>query len=679
MKELHPKIEETLKFPDHGTVIDGAFCSEAIDTSGEMIDIKEMDISSLNDGTGVANTEHINPDDKQFKEAKAEEAGQWAVIVGRVIFAKKIFDEDDCTSERELACWKEVGLPFIYGAVELFDSEGHFNAQELAATIWHYHKRKMPVVARYSIEGATLDRDGHILRPTIARRVAITIKPCNQAAYSSLVEKTSVPNKKHKKEEELSKKEGIIGTFETESFPLIIQDLRKNTFEALEELSKAFELGSSNVAPSQLTGAAATTPEHHAEQGEKKKMKSRLLAAMRDWNKTTPIKEHLTHHLKDVHESFIDKFSKIAEDIVLGKRELVLNKKEVEYKGNMVSPGQAQILAGPFAGSVLPIFHLDDKHAHVQSFKAGGQASHIVNKLPIHSLGSHWAILSKPSVSLVPNIPEEIKELNRSPAQSLILYKLDLSRPIQGTAKTNTHGEEGAGWYINGLGKTVYIKPEIDSNYDEYKAISTAEREALFYVAASEFFNLDRYVPTTAVIFDSKTERKMSVMEKFDGFHFYVKKPNQAGVKAIKTLGNSGVLEKLAIMDISLGNCDRNKLNYMLNESGEIGLIDNSFLFNFKDEIIPAYILDYSIIKGQNLKNILIQQSTIDWICGLDVFAFKDFLESLGVDEVTAGECTKRLLSIQTAVLTSHFDLGSIIFSHFNFLNPVVPNAEENI
>jgi hypothetical protein len=297
----------------------------------------------------------------------------------------------------------------------------------------------------------------------------------------------------------------------------------------------------------------------------------------------------------------------------------------------------------------------------------------------MHSLGSHWAILSKPSVSLIPNIPEEIRELNRDPAQSLIIYKLDLSRPIQGTSKTNTHGEDGAGWYLNGLGKTVFIKPEIDSPYDSCKSITTAEREALFYIVASEYFNLERYVPVTSVILDSTTDRKMSVMEKFDGFHFYSKKPNQHGVKAIKTLGNSGVLEKLAIMDIALGNCDRNKLNYMLNESGEIGLIDNSFLFNFKDEIIPAYILDYSIIKGQDLKNILIQQSTIDWISELDIFKFKELLEELGVDEINSAESTKRLLSMQTAVLTSKLDLGSVIFSHFNFLNPVEPNAEENI
>lgn len=140
-------------------MLDGVFCSEAIDTSGESIDIKEMDITSLNDGTGTANTEHINPEDSEVKNADKKAEGHWSVIVGRVIFAKKIFKEEDCETERELEFWKNLELPFVYGAVELFDAEEHRNAQDLAAMVRHYHERKIPVVARYSIEGSTVSRE----------------------------------------------------------------------------------------------------------------------------------------------------------------------------------------------------------------------------------------------------------------------------------------------------------------------------------------------------------------------------------------------------------------------------------------------------------------------------------------------------------------------------------------
>jgi hypothetical protein len=672
MKELHPKIEEVLKFPSHGTVIDGVFASEAIDTSGEMIDIKEMDITSLNDGSGVANTEHINPEDKQFKEAKAEDAGQWAVIVGRVIFAKKIFSEDDCTSERELAFWNEVKLPFIYGAVELFDSDGHHNAQELAATIWHYHKRKLPVVARYSIEGSTVDRDGHILRPTIARRVAITIKPCNQAAASSLVERTNVPPKHFKKDKELSKIEQI-GTFETESFPLVFSSTTDDLFGAVSDLKKAFELGGGDVAPSARTGMAAlaseTTPEHQEKKRKKNELKYRLMAAMRDWNRMTPIKEHLKHELRDVHDSFIDKFSEMAEEIVLSK-------KEVEYKGNMVRPGEAMILAGPFAGSSLPILHLDEKHAHVQSFKSGGQEAAIINKLSTATLGSHWAIITHPKLSSKPNLPEDVKDLNRLPAQTLLLYHLDLNNKI--VTKTSTHGDDGAGWYLNGMSKHVFAKPEIESVHDDVKNLSTAQREVIFYLASEEFFGLGRSVPVTALVKNTKTEKLMSVIEKFDGSHFFSSRPDATGVRTVKQAGNSGILEKMAIMDVIMGNCDRTKLNYMVNGE-QVALIDNSFIFNFRDEIIPAYILDYAHLIGRKLSEILLKQETIDWLGSLDAFKLKEYLESLGVPEEFATESSKRLLSMQSCLFKTKLDLNSILMSHFSFVNPVKPNEEANI
>lgn len=684
MKEFHSKIEEALKFPDHGTIIDGVFCSEAIDTSGEMIDLKEMDITSLNDGTGVANTEHINPEDKQFKEAKAEDAGQWAVIVGRIVFAKKIFKKEDCESDRELKFWNEVKLPFLYGAIELFDADGHLNAQELAAQICHYHKRNLPVVARYSIEGSTLDRDGHILKPTIARRVAVTIKPCNQAAASSLVERTSVPVK-HSRKKELSKKEATLGVYETESFPLIQteKDLVA-TEDDFDKVLKAMELGGgAAAAPTSRTGMSAlvaeeapsSTKDYLEKRRKTKQLKARLFAAIRDWDRVSDFKKHLKHHLKDVHDSYIDKFSEMAEDISLGKRELI--KKEIEYKGNFVDPGEIQILAGPFAGSTLPLLHLDDNHAHVQSFKAGGQHSHVINRLPMHSLGRQWAILSRPTVTLKPNVPEEIKELNQLPEQSMVVYKLDLSKPLK---SSDSHSNEGAGWFLNGFGKKVYLKPEIESIHDECKSITTAEREALFYVVAKSFFNVGEYVPVTAVVANMKTDKYMSAMEEFEGEHFYSSKPSNDCYIVLQKMGNSGVLEKLAIMDFVMGNCDRTHINYMLSPKNEsIGLIDNAFIFNFKDEIVPSYVLDFVKHSGKKINDIAIQQSTIDWVGKLDVFSLKEQLVSLGATEDDANKCSARLLSIQTEVLSGTNKLLSILLAHKNFLNPVQPNAEDNI
>jgi hypothetical protein len=42
-------------------IIDGVAAAQTIDTSGELFVVSGADISSLNDGTGVLNSEHISP------------------------------------------------------------------------------------------------------------------------------------------------------------------------------------------------------------------------------------------------------------------------------------------------------------------------------------------------------------------------------------------------------------------------------------------------------------------------------------------------------------------------------------------------------------------------------------------------------------------------------------------
>ena len=155
-----------------GLVVDGCFCTEHIDTSGEILDVKGCDISDLQNGTGVLNWEHRgdNPTD----------------ILGKITYAKKIFSEKDCSNERELAYWRQVKVPMVYGQAELYDAEGHSGAMAAAALIRYYHNHHQPLLARFSIEGSTLERNGNTLVRSLARRVALTLKPCNRSAYSGV-------------------------------------------------------------------------------------------------------------------------------------------------------------------------------------------------------------------------------------------------------------------------------------------------------------------------------------------------------------------------------------------------------------------------------------------------------------------------------------------------------------
>lgn len=171
-----------------GTLIHGIGASEHLDSSGERISIEGLDISSLERGEGVLNYEHKN-----------ENASH---IVGKVILAKKVFSEKDCKTEQELYFWNKSKAPFLYIVGELFDSVGHQQAQEIAAMLrYDSLKRKEDPknknVVNFSVEGAKLDKKGNEIVKAIARKVSITIVPCNKAAVAEeLVSAPAQPIKK---------------------------------------------------------------------------------------------------------------------------------------------------------------------------------------------------------------------------------------------------------------------------------------------------------------------------------------------------------------------------------------------------------------------------------------------------------------------------------------------------
>src|SRR4051812_33783972 len=170
-------------------VLDGIAASEAIDSSGEILDVKGLDISNLQEGTGVLNYEHRGDN---------SEGASSNDIIGHITFAKKIYGAKDCENDRELTYWNKVQLPFVYIQAELFNDEGHPGAVAAAALIRYYHHRKLPILMRYSIEGSTLDRDGNKLKRAVAKRVAATIKPCNRSCISGVISDGDVAAEKSK-------------------------------------------------------------------------------------------------------------------------------------------------------------------------------------------------------------------------------------------------------------------------------------------------------------------------------------------------------------------------------------------------------------------------------------------------------------------------------------------------
>jgi len=248
-----------------GMLVDGVFASEAIDSSGEALIIEGCDISSFHELKGLANWEH--------RGDKVEGASALDVV-GKIVFAKKIYSRDDCDSNRQCAFWDKVKLPFIYGIVRLYDGAGHVGAQALAAQIRDHIANGEPALVGFSIEGSTLQKEGSRLVETVARRVAMTIKPCNKTCVSGVLTDPNAPsgflaNPEGASEGEISlphegktttrKSEhplyARLGGFEMERVMAGDGDLKQAVAD--QTLTKTLTAGSTAAAPDSLAGGSA--------------------------------------------------------------------------------------------------------------------------------------------------------------------------------------------------------------------------------------------------------------------------------------------------------------------------------------------------------------------------------------------------------------------------------------
>lgn len=300
-----------------GMIIDGIAAAASVDTSGEIIDIAGLDISSLESGEGTFIYEH--------RSAKSPGA-TGDDVVGSIRFAKKIFDAEDCDDARQKKYWDSCKVPFVYIRGELFDDEKHAGAQAITAIINYYHSRKMPILMRYSIDGHTIKRgeeennEQNIIKRAIARDVAVTMKPCNKSCVSGVID--DAPMVVAQDDEDMVKSErGLLSGVEFTMSPMEsnnddpISNLRVelDNFRELQAIQKAISLGNADVAPSELRGASALGREDlHG-------VKNRLKAAVRDWDGKKSLKDHLVKSLPDASPDFLEKFSNLIDKYRLYK------------------------------------------------------------------------------------------------------------------------------------------------------------------------------------------------------------------------------------------------------------------------------------------------------------------------------------------------------------------------
>lgn len=167
------------------TFIHGIAASENIDSSGEVVSIAGMDISML-DKTGVFNYEHDQATGPNGEKLTIKLPSN---VVGKILKAKKIFSEQDCEDERQLYFWNKVKTPFVYAMGELLDDYKE-SAKEVAGMFRYDADRQNQNehdILGFSIEGNNLKKDGMMITRSIARKLTITVGPCNKACVAEMM------------------------------------------------------------------------------------------------------------------------------------------------------------------------------------------------------------------------------------------------------------------------------------------------------------------------------------------------------------------------------------------------------------------------------------------------------------------------------------------------------------
>jgi hypothetical protein len=228
-----------------GTIVHGIGASEHLDTAGEIIDIKGLDISSLGGADSVLNWEHNS------KQNPVQ-------VCGKITFAKKIFKESDCSNNNEKKFWNKCKKPFVYVKGELFDHPelGHDGAKNVAAMLRYNNKDKGDSARNLislSIEGGKIEKKGMVITKSIARDVALTIKHANHMCVVEILDDVKEREQLYKQEDilvDLKKEENVLG-FKQKA------DSFKNAGTLKQKVRSTNEINSQVAAPKADVGMTA--------------------------------------------------------------------------------------------------------------------------------------------------------------------------------------------------------------------------------------------------------------------------------------------------------------------------------------------------------------------------------------------------------------------------------------
>jgi hypothetical protein len=207
----------------------------------------------------------------------------------------------------------------------------------------------------------------------------------------------------------------------------------------------------------------------------------------------------------------------------------------------------------------------------------------------------------------------------------------------------------GVGDYYNWWGKTangkkVYVKANpTETPFSESKA------EGLYHNLAKDFFGLGEHLPAVATVHHPVTGREHALVEVIPGHHHKSEYDSH-----LNKLGANGTLDKLAIMNMIMGNADRHQYNWLWHDEGKgkepkLKLIDHGLAFNTDQPTFarPQYLSRYHSNIGQKAANHHIHPDAANWVRSLDPNQLEAQYRGHGISQDVSSTSANRLRKLQ--------------------------------
>lgn len=302
----------------------------------------------------------------------------------------------------------------------------------------------------------------------------------------------------------------------------------------------------------------------------------------------------------------------------------------------------------------------------------------------LEALAKNMLLMQQPQRPVVDVEKHGLPGLAHSPEQRNLVHGLDLESQPQPVSQnmlesavegmneslTNQMVRKGNLKYAPRLlkspaGRVAFVKPSPESHLESPGLMSAASREAAFHMLAGNYFGMGSYVPTTAAF-----------QHPIDGYHLSAQEfvPGAGHVNdgnVIEHLGDTGVLDKAAIMDTILHNADRHSLNYLTSSVPPyLHLIDNGMSFSgsaHKRPYPPEYLATYGgILTSKNKPELAnLHPKAQAWLMSLNPQELREKMHALGIPGPFVVESVRRLREMQARVHRGPVTKNGIITAPF--------------